>query len=68
MKEEEPFRITIESFGTKSTWEGPWDSNIHDVISGFVGCMVGQTWNEETICHGFGEYLKRFPEDDNKDM
>lgn len=43
--------LTLEHAGVKMTWEGPWDADLDEIMSGFVGCLRGVTWGDWVVKH-----------------
>jgi len=59
-------RITVENYDYKTTWEIPYsDSNLNEIFSGFIGCLVGITYHENQILKAMKEYAEeRLPEEE----
>jgi len=49
MERNEPTKLTLKHYNEMS-WEGPWDANLGDLMTAFVGCLRGV---------GFGEWVVR---------
>lgn len=53
--------------GEEMTWEGPWDSNVEDILNGLYGMMVGLTWQPETVVTEMYEWAKeKLPENQDE--
>lgn len=46
--ENRPTKLTLEQHHSKMSWEGTWDSDLDDIMEGFVGCLRGI---------GFGDWI-----------
>jgi hypothetical protein len=45
----EPYRITIESHGSKYTSELAWDANVEDIAEALRGMLIAGGFNPETV-------------------
>lgn len=52
-------RVTIEQRESKTIWETPYnDAPIEEIIQGFVGCLVGQSWDEKVVLEAMYSYSR----------
>jgi hypothetical protein len=52
-------KITVEVNGVVSTWETDRDDHsIDEVLNGFAGTLVAQTWLPITILEGMRDYAE----------
>ena len=52
-------RIVVEQGDSKMIWETPYnDASVEDMIQGFVGCLVGLSWNENVVLESIYSYAK----------
>lgn len=52
-------KITVENYDYVVSWELPYnDTSIDDFLQGFVSCLVGVTYNENSILEAMYEYAK----------
>lgn len=57
-------KITVQTYDTTTTWEVPGsDVTAEDLLQGFVGCLVGQTFYQEQIANAMVELGKEYLED-----
>ncbi len=57
-------KITVQTYDTTTTWEVPnSDVTAEELIQGFVGCLVGQTFYQEQIANAMLELGKEYLED-----
>lgn len=46
------------------TWEGPWDADLSDIMSGLVGCLRGVTFGDWVV-EGIRDWVEeQLPEDE----
>ena len=52
-------RVTVEQRESTTVWETPYnDAPLEEIIQGFVGCLVGQSWDEKVVLEGMYSYAK----------
>lgn len=52
-------RITVEQRESTMQWETPYnDAPLEEMIQGFVGCLVGLSWDERVVLEGMISYAK----------
>lgn len=52
-------KITVEVNGTVATWEtGRDDHSIDEVLNGFMGTLVAQTWLPITVLEGMRDFAE----------
>lgn len=52
-------RVTVEQNESKTVWETPYnDASIDDIIQGFIGCLVGQSWDSKVVIESMYYYSK----------
>ena len=52
-------RVTVEQRESKTVWETPYnDAPLEEIIQGFVGCLVGQSWDEKVVLGSMYSYAK----------
>lgn len=52
-------RVTVEQRESKTVWETPYnDAPLEEIIQGFVGCLVGQNWDEQVVLEGMYAYTR----------
>ena len=56
----ENFKLTMEAFGRKVTYEIHEDVTITEVLDGIVSCLRGLTFYESTIIDGIKDYIKEY--------
>lgn len=57
-------KIIVQTYDTTTTWEVPGsDVTAEEMLQGFVGCLVGQTWYQEQIGKAMIELGKEYLED-----
>lgn len=50
-------RVTVEQRESKTVWETPYnDAPLDEIIQGFVGCLVGQSWDEKVVLEAMHSY------------
>ena len=55
----EPTKIIISSYDTTVSWEVPYsDVSLDKMIDGIVGCLIGLTFQKESIINAFKEYAE----------
>ena len=61
MSNERNFKMTMSCYEKTVTFEVDHaDISIEDAIHGFVTCLRGLTWYEDTINHGLLNYLEEY--------
>lgn len=57
-------KIIVKTYDTTTTWEVPNDDvTAEEMLQGFVGCLVGQTWYQEQIGQAMLDLGKDYLED-----
>ncbi len=57
-------KIIVQTYNTTTTWEVPNDDvTAEEILQGFVGCLVGQTWYQEQIGQAMLDLAKDYLED-----
>lgn len=57
-------KIIVQTYDTTTTWETPnSDVTVEELLQGFVGCLVGQTFYQEQIANAMVELGKEYLED-----
>lgn len=57
-------KIIVKTYDTTTTWEVPNDDvTAEEMLQGFVGCLVGQTWYQEQIGQAMLDLAKDYLED-----
>lgn len=57
-------KIIVQTYDTTTTWEVPnSDVTVNEILQGFVGCLVGQTFYQEQIANAMVELGKEYLED-----
>ena len=52
-------RVTVEQRESKTIWETPYnDAPLEEIIQGFVGCLVGQSWDEKVVLEAMYSYSR----------
>jgi hypothetical protein len=52
-------RVTVEQRESKTVWETPYnDAPLEEIIQGFVGCLVGQSWDEKVVLETMYSYSR----------
>lgn len=52
-------RVTVEQYESKAIWETPYnDAPLEEIIQGFIGCLVGLSWNEKIVLEAMHSYSK----------
>lgn len=55
----EPTKIIMSSYDTTVSWEVPYsDVSLDKMIDGIVGCLIGLTFQKESIINAFKEYVE----------
>lgn len=55
----EPTKIIMSSYDTTVSWEVPYsDVSLDKMIDGIVGCLIGLTFQKESIINAFKEYAE----------
>ena len=55
----EPTKIIMSSYDTTVSWEVPYsDVSLSKMIDGIVGCLIGLTFQKESIIEVFKEYVE----------
>lgn len=53
-------KITYETEDGTTTWQSPYsDVTIDDILWGFYGLCIGQTWYPTTVISGMREFAKK---------
>jgi len=62
--ENEKTKLTLKHGGVTMTWEGPWDADLSDIMSGLVGCLRGVTFGDWVV-EGIRDWAEeQLPEDE----
>lgn len=57
-------KIIVQTYDTTTTWEVPYnDVTTKEILKGFVGCLIGQTFYQEQIADTMIELGKEYLED-----
>lgn len=57
-------KIIVQTYDTTTTWEtSNSDVTAEELLQGFVGCLVGQTFYQEQIANAMVELGKEYLED-----
>lgn len=57
-------KIIVQTYDITTTWEVPNDDvTAEEILRGFVGCLVGQTWYQEQIGKAMLDLAKDYLED-----
>lgn len=58
-KNDAGFRMSVESYGRKSTYESAYsDERIEDILDGFLGMMTAISWSPNTVIAAMDEYVR----------
>lgn len=58
-KNDAGFRMSVESYGCKATFESAYpDEKLDSILDGFLGLMISVGWSPKTIIAGMDEYVQ----------
>ena len=57
----EQTKLQLSHGGSVMTWEGPWDSDLDEILNGLIGCLIGVGFSP----NGIHSYIKDWAEEFN---
>jgi hypothetical protein len=63
MENQEITKITMQVGDRTTNWETNCDCDMNDILWGFFGLLVGNTWYPSTVLSGMKDFIKEFEKD-----